>query len=178
MLWSNLNIIVWKHTLVLVEGQNAISHGSSIVSVGVGGSSSGIFSTASMSFRDIPLSSLRIIVYSRVLIFSAFETVVWFLWVWILGFRTLFFLFRTYRGMQLWWDSSTYIWANERGCIKYLCFFHIRDYLCRGSRRALGPQWKLLSTSDSNHSLYAQKGSFAFTPGQARQAYNKHCLHK
>ena len=37
MLWSNLNIIVWKHTLVLVEGQNAISHGSSIVSVGVGG---------------------------------------------------------------------------------------------------------------------------------------------
>ena len=41
MLWSNLNIIVWKHTLVLVEGQNAISHGSSIVSVGVGGSSSG-----------------------------------------------------------------------------------------------------------------------------------------
>ena len=138
----------------------------------------GIFSTASMSFRDIPLSSLRIIVYSRILIFSAFETVVWFLWVWILGFRTLFFLFRTYRGMQLWWDSSTYIWANERGCIKYLCFFHIRDYLCRGSRRALGPQWKLLSTSDSNHSLYAQKGSFAFTPGQARQAYNKHCLHK
>ena len=131
MLWSNLNIIVWKHTLVLVEGQNAISHGSSIVSAGVGGSSSGIFSTASMSFRDISLLSLRIALHSRILIFSAFETVAWLLWVWILGFRTFFFLFRTYRGMQLWWDSSTSIWANERGCVKYLCF-SIYGITCAG----------------------------------------------
>ena len=135
MLWSNLNIIVWKHTLVLVEGQNAISHGSSIVSVGVGGSSSGIFSTASMSFRDISLLSLRRLVYSRILIFSAFETVAWFLWVWILGFRTFFFLFRTYRGMQLWWDSSTSIWSKERSCTKYLSLPYMGHSLCRGSQR-------------------------------------------
>ena len=137
MLWSNLNIIVWKHTLVLVEGQNAISHGSSIVSVGVGGSSSGIFSPASISFRDISLLSLRIALHSRILIFSAFETVAWFLWVWILGFRTFFFIFRTYRGMQLWWDSSTSIWAEERSCAKYLSILHrtLTDFPLRGSRR-------------------------------------------
>ena len=135
MLWSNLNIIVWKHTLVLVEGQNAISHGSSIVSVGVGGSSSGIFSTASMSFRDISLLSLRIALHSRILIFSAFKRVAWFLWVWILGFRTFFFLFRTYRGMQLWWDCSTSIWSKERSCTKYLWILHIPDSLFRGSQR-------------------------------------------
>ena len=134
MLWSNLNIIVWKHTLVLVEGQNAISHGSSIVSVGVGGSSSGIFSTASISFRDISLLSLRRIVYSRFLIFSAFETVAWFLWVWILGSRPFFFFLHTYRGMPLWWDSSTSIWAKERSCTKYLWILHIPDYSLRGCR--------------------------------------------
>ena len=134
MLWSNLNIIVWKHTLVLVEGQNAISHGSSIVSVGVGGFSSGIFSTASISFRDISLLSLRRIVYSHIFIFFAFETVAWFLRAWILGFRTFFFLFRTYRGMQLWWDSSTSIWSKERSCTKYLWILHIPDFPLRGSR--------------------------------------------
>ena len=132
---SNLNIIVWKHTLVLVEGQNAISHGSSIVSVGVGGSSSGIFSTASMSFRDISLLSLRIALHSRILIFSAFETVAWFLRVWTLGSRRFFFFLHTYRGMPLWSDSSTSIWSKERSCTKYLCILHIPDFPLRGSRR-------------------------------------------
>mgnify|MGYP007042561662 CR=1 FL=1 len=135
MLWSNLNIIVWKHTLVLIQGQNAISHGSSIVSVGVGGSSSGIFSPTSISFRDISLLSLRTMLYSRILIFSAFETVAWLLRVWILGFRTFFFLFRTYRGMQLWWDSSTSIWSKERSCTKYLWILHIPNSSLRGSQR-------------------------------------------
>ena len=164
---------MWKHTLLHVERQNAVV---GVASVGIGWCSTRAFFPTSMSFRIVFFFSLLRLVYSLIRDFSAFKTEALSRTAWTLGPRCTFFLFHAYRGMHLCWGSSTSIWAEERSCTKYLWILHIPDFPLRGSRRALGPQWKLLSTSDSNHYLYAQKGSFNSTPGQARQPYNKHCL--
>ena len=68
----------------------------------------------STSFRVIPFLSLRRIVYSLILDFSA-ETIWALLFrVWTFGARCAFLFFHAYRGMLLWWSSSTSIWAEER----------------------------------------------------------------
>ena len=82
--------------------------------IGIGWCSIHASFPTSTSFRVISFLSLRRTVYFLILDFSA-ETI-WDLLsqLWTFGARFAFLFFCAYRGMLLWWGSSTFIWTEER----------------------------------------------------------------
>ena len=124
-----------------------------------------IFPYIYIASQHSPNFSIHNGVYSLILDFSA-ETI-WALLsrLWTFGARCAFLFFHAYRGMLLWWSSSTFIWTEER--IRMHTFLSFMHRIARAGHivETLTFTSKLLQHIDISLSLYDLKCSFIFVFG-------------